>query len=128
MSENQKTDPWKTGMNPSQSYASRRVTSAIAPCESAGPAKVVAAVATGSAPSWRPITDAPKDRAILAAWGSVASGAMGYDIVKHKYGEIWESENSGDKLPANGFSIIAWLPLPPLPNDQDEPQARKKTL
>jgi len=50
MSENQKTDPWKTGMNPSQSYASRRVTSERASPEPAGPAPVVAAVEDCSLP------------------------------------------------------------------------------
>lgn len=66
--------------------------------------------------AWYPIETAPKDRPILVAWGSVERGAMEWDIVKHKYDDKWQSEISDDILPAVGYSILAWMPLPPLPN------------
>lgn len=66
--------------------------------------------------SWLTMETAPKDLPILVAWGTVASGAMGWDVMKHRHGDQWESENSGDVLPAGGYSAIAWMPLPSLPN------------
>jgi len=67
--------------------------------------------------NWQTFETAPKDREVLVAWGSVASGPMGHDIMKHLRGDTWESTLSGDRLPAGGYSLIAWMPLPALPND-----------
>jgi hypothetical protein len=66
--------------------------------------------------NWQPIETAPKDEEFLAIWGTCTSGAMGYDIIKHKYGDKWESVNSGDTYPANGYILLAWSPLPAFPN------------
>jgi hypothetical protein len=74
--------------------------------------------------AWQPFATAPKDRPILVAWGTVASGALGWDIVKHRSGDKWESENSDDILPAGGFIIISWMPLPDLPKPQTTTEAK----
>jgi Leu/Phe-tRNA-protein transferase len=78
MNENQKTDPWKSGANTQPSYTSRRVTSELAPSESAGPAKVVAAVATGSLP----VSSA---EALCAEWEWNASREILPDDERHVY-------------------------------------------
>ena len=61
---------------------------------------------------WQPIETTPKDRPILAVWGTVASGPMGYDIIKHWRDDIFRSENGGDRYPAEGFCILGWMALP----------------
>ena len=65
---------------------------------------------------WQPMGTAPKDKPILAAWGTNTSGCMGYDIVKHWRGEQWRSEVSDDRYPADAFHLRAWMPLPDMPN------------
>lgn len=65
--------------------------------------------------TWQPLSTAPKDKIILVAWGTVASGAMGYDIVQWKCDDIWESDCNDRRLPSGGYTIIGWMPLPSLP-------------
>lgn len=66
--------------------------------------------------AWISMECAPKDRPILACWGTAVSGAMGYDIVKHLRDEKWQSELCGDRYPADAFHLQGWMPLPSLPN------------
>jgi hypothetical protein len=65
---------------------------------------------------WQSMETAPTDKAILAAWGSRSSGPSGYDIVSFRYGRIWKSECcEGNRYPAGGYDLLAWMPLPALP-------------
>lgn len=70
--------------------------------------------------AWLPMESAPKDREILVCWGTVASGAMGCDIVKHLWDEKWQSVLCSDRYPADGFHLQGWVELPPLPNAKVE--------
>lgn len=65
--------------------------------------------------TWSTMESAPKDRDILVCWGTVASGAMGYDIVHHWYDDMWKSVICSDRYPADAFHLQGWMNLPPLP-------------
>ena len=65
---------------------------------------------------WQPTETIPKEGTVLVVWGTKAGGPMGYDIVKYRYDDTWKSVNSDDVLPAGGYCIIAWMPLPSFPD------------
>ncbi len=72
--------------------------------------------------NWKPIEEAPKDREILAAWGSKGCGFEGYDLItfyrEHpQIGNIWRG-NSNFKYPNDGYIILGWTELPPFSLDK----------
>jgi hypothetical protein len=66
--------------------------------------------------NWGDMPDAPKDRPILVAWGTNASGAMGWDVVKFLRDDKWESEINSDRYTTDTpIRLIGWVNLPSLP-------------
>jgi hypothetical protein len=73
----------------------------------------------------KPISAAPKDRDILIAWGSKASGCLGFTVgtcgTKYSHWtskliDVWHDE-SGKCIERDGYCIFGWTELPEIPSE-----------
>ena len=63
--------------------------------------------------SWKQLNTAPTETWVLLAWGSNASGPMGYAIALRHNG-VWRDQHD-DRVETDGYRAFAWMPLPDLP-------------
>jgi len=71
----------------------------------------------------KPISTAPKDRDILIAWGSKASGCEGF-LVGHSEErasltgkkDFWVDQ-AGNQIESDGYRVFGWTELPELPSE-----------
>jgi hypothetical protein len=66
--------------------------------------------------NWKPVETAPKAMHVLVAWGSNTSGPEGCEIAENLNGH-WIDKH-GDRIETDGYRVIAWQELPPLPSKE----------
>lgn len=97
----------------------------------------VAAVAAGSACAWQPIESAPKDDGeIIILFDSATVNVVRlcwwdngaprpWDDDKPRPDDVgwWSYKHSVTQEQIDLMTPVAWMPMPPWPNDKDEPRA-----